>query len=146
MPPKPNSSAKKSSSAVKDGDEIENNRKAIKKFLKSYEKVCQDKLLIPLPSVVQKLNRLVKSDEGPSSLNIPFLITEECNTEAIQLLLENLDVNMPGYEKMSFWRNNMNDKTVQLIGKVCLKLGKKILILHELVAPTSSKIEGIGNY
>ncbi|KAF0973819.1 hypothetical protein FDP41_007206 [Naegleria fowleri] len=120
MPPKakPSSSGKSSGkSGGKAEDEIENNRKAIRKFLKTYEKSCQDKGLVLLPSISQKLNRLVKSEEGPNTLNIPFLITEELSLEAVQALIESLDSSIQGYEKISFWRNNLSEKTVQLIGK-----------------------------
>ena len=105
MPPKakPSSSGKSSGkSGGKAEDEIENNRKAIRKFLKTYEKSCQDKGLVLLPSISQKLNRLVKSEEGPNTLNIPFLITEELSLEAVQALIESLDSSIQGYEKISF--------------------------------------------
>ena len=119
MPPKAKPAAK--AKGGKEGDEIENNRKAIKKFLKTYEKACQDKNLVPLPSVMQKLTRLSKSEDGPSTLNIPYFITEECDVDGMQALLESLDSTLPGYEKISFWKNNMDDKTIQLIGKVSLR-------------------------
>ncbi|KAL9653625.1 hypothetical protein ABK040_000542 [Willaertia magna] len=123
MPPKSSKASSSKGNAKGSGgnarkeDEVELNRKAIRKFLKGYEKACQEKSLIPLPSIVQKLTRLVKSEEGPQSLNVPFLITEECTVDALQILFDHLDTNFPHYQQLSFVRNNLCDKGVQLIAK-----------------------------
>lgn len=51
--------------------EIEKNRKTIRKFLKTYETAAQTHQVVPYNSIVQKMNKIVKSEAGPLTLAVP---------------------------------------------------------------------------